>query len=284
MDKTADLVAPWRRQDAVQEHEGLSCGKDDLTNIFGWTVQALLAALAFTCLILKRFCEPSQTRRPWLIWFYDTSKQGAGALVVHMANVYLASRFIGDACTWYIISFLLDSSLGLCLIYVGIKLSQFLARFKQWELINFGEYGKPPSSKAWLAQCGVYILLMIVEKVFITLLVQFEFWEGVSHLILAPVGNPKVEVTLVMLIIPFFVNILMFWVTDNFLMHHSASSDAPKQRASDPRRPFHRARFRVQNANLTTRLSEESESEILLSGDDDVISPSDAVTSGAVVV
>jgi hypothetical protein len=51
---------------------------------------------------VKRFCEPRRTRRPWLIWFYDTSKQGAGALVVHMANVYLASQFIGDACTWYV--------------------------------------------------------------------------------------------------------------------------------------------------------------------------------------
>jgi hypothetical protein len=33
-----------------------SCGKDDLTNIFGWTVQAVLAALAFTCLICKSGC------------------------------------------------------------------------------------------------------------------------------------------------------------------------------------------------------------------------------------
>jgi len=120
----------------------------------------------------------------------------------------------------------LDSSVGLCIIYAGIRVSQFWARTKHWDLINFGEYGtnficssnfvllnlnillgKPPSSKAWLAQCGVYIALMVVEKILITLLVQFEFWEKVSHLILAPVGNPKLEVTLVMLIIPFFVNV-----------------------------------------------------------------------------
>lgn len=83
-----------------------------------------------------------------------------------------------------------------------------IAHCTQRKYFNFFfQTGKPPSSKAWLAQCGVYILLMIVEKVLITLLVQFEFWESVSHLILAPVGNPKLEVTLVMLIIPFFVNV-----------------------------------------------------------------------------
>ncbi|CAB3382004.1 Hypothetical predicted protein [Cloeon dipterum] len=281
MDET-DLT-PWRRQ---VHPEGInSCGKDNLTDVFGWTVQALLAALAFMCLILKRFCEPSATRRPWLIWFYDTSKQGAGALVVHMVNVYLASQFVGDACTWYIISFLLDSSLGLLIIYAGIKCSQFLAKAKQWDLINFGEYGKPPSPKAWLAQCGVYILLMVVEKVFITLLVQFKFWEGVSKLILAPVGNPKVEVTLVMLIIPFFVNILMFWVTDNFLMHHSSSSEVPKPRSTGTgRRIFDRARFRMQNASRNSGVPEESESEILLSGDDEAIIVNNSSSSATVVV
>lgn len=48
----------------------------------------------------KRFCEPRFTRRSWLVWFYDTSKQGMGAFIIHMANVWLASQFTGDPCTW----------------------------------------------------------------------------------------------------------------------------------------------------------------------------------------
>lgn len=99
---------------------GLHCSKDALTDIFGWFLQVLLACLAFTCLIGqlssviyidilllskyyfvgKRFCEPVSERRSWLIWFYDTSKQGMGALVIHLANVYLAGMFQGDPCTW----------------------------------------------------------------------------------------------------------------------------------------------------------------------------------------
>lgn len=42
----------------------------------------------------------------------------------------------------YLINFLLDSSLGLLIIFVGIRLCQYLARTKGWEAINFGEYGK----------------------------------------------------------------------------------------------------------------------------------------------
>ncbi|XP_046389137.1 store-operated calcium entry regulator STIMATE-like [Ischnura elegans] len=195
------------------------CGKDALTDMFGWFIQGVLACLAFTCLILKRFCEPRYERRPWLIWFYDTSKQGMGAMVIHMANVFLANKFRGDPCTWYIISFLLDSSIGLLILYIGIRFSQYLAKTKRWDAINFGEYGKPPSVNAWLAQCCLYVLLMLVVKVVVTLLIRLDFWDSVRDFILSPIQNPRVELAVVVLVIPFFVNALMFWVTDNFLMH-----------------------------------------------------------------
>jgi len=39
------------------------------------------------------------------------------------------------------IHFLMDSSLGLLLIFFGIRFSQHVARVKNWESFNFGEYG-----------------------------------------------------------------------------------------------------------------------------------------------
>jgi len=76
----------------------------------------------------------------------------------------------------------------------------------------------------------------------------------------------------------------MFWVTDNFLMHHSSSSDVPKRRTTEsgaPRRQsFDRARFRMQTSSRP-RASDESESEILLSGDDELIGVHDS-TVGSV--
>lgn len=81
-------------------------------------------------------------RRSWETWWYDTSKQGIGAIIIHLTNVYLAPLFQGDPCTWYVINFLLDSTIGLLIVFIGIRLCQFLAYQKKWPAINFGVYGK----------------------------------------------------------------------------------------------------------------------------------------------
>lgn len=54
----------------------------------------------FSFILAKRFCEPPHRRRSWLIWFYDTSKQGMGAMAIHLSNVWLAGQYHGDPCTW----------------------------------------------------------------------------------------------------------------------------------------------------------------------------------------
>ncbi|GFU73917.1 major centromere autoantigen B [Trichonephila clavipes] len=112
--------------------------------------------------VVKRFCEPRRQRRPWLIWFYDTSKQGMGALVIHFANVFLAEFFQGDPCTWYIVSFLLDSSIGLLIIFIGIRLTQHISRRKGWDHLVFGEYGTAVQShwdsEAWKTKAEMGIL------------------------------------------------------------------------------------------------------------------------------
>lgn len=61
---------------------------------------------------------------------------------------------------------------------------------------------------------------MALVKIATTLFIQWRFWESVKDLVLSPFSNPTIELTLFMLVIPFFVNLLIFWVTDNFLMRH----------------------------------------------------------------
>lgn len=244
----------------------LHCSQDALTDGFGWFIQGVLACLAFMLLILKRFCEPRRYRRHWVIWFYDTSKQGFGALVIHFANVFLAGMFHGDPCTWYIVSFLLDSSVGLFIIFVGIRSSQWLAKVKGWSAFNFGEYGKPPHWRAWLGQCGVYITIMVIEKILITCIIQLDFWNDVRELILSPIKDPKLEVAIVVLVIPFVINALMFWVVDNFLMHRR-----PKMSKDEYDEGLARRKIRYRKADRR----EDSESEVLLSADDDGVANSD---------
>lgn len=204
----------------------LHCNKDALTDGYGWFLQGLLAALAFSCLVAKRYFEPPHIRRPWKTWWYDTSKQGIGAAVIHFLNIYLAPLFQGDPCTWYIINFLLDSTIGLFIIYIGIRICHLLAKKKNFISINFGEYTAPNS---WIHQTIIYVALMVLIKLLTTLIVQFEFWNIIKNFILSPFSNPKYELAVVILIIPFFVNIFVFWITDNFLMRYKYSKKQQKK-------------------------------------------------------
>jgi hypothetical protein len=103
-------------------------------------------------------------------------------------------------------------------------LTEYLAIKYRYECLVFGEYGKPePSLRYWLIQCFAYIVIVLVVKSVITLLLQFQFWVHVRALLLWPIDrflNQEMEIFMVILVIPFFVNVLMFWVTDNFLTMH----------------------------------------------------------------
>ncbi|KRX89241.1 Vacuolar protein sorting-associated protein 11 -like protein [Trichinella pseudospiralis] len=204
---------------------GVRCRAEDLVDSYGLSIQLILATMAFASLIVKRLLEPRQTRRPWTIWFFDTSKQAVGSSVIHAMNIVLAGLFRGDPCTWYFVSFLLDSTLGLLIIYTGVKLVTAAASCrKDWSTLRFGEYGDPPQCRPWLHQCLAFVILSVIEKFFVTLLLLMRFWKSVREIALSPIRNPKVEVTLVILVFPFLINTIMFWVVDNFTMKRRAVS------------------------------------------------------------
>ncbi|XP_024236305.1 store-operated calcium entry regulator STIMATE isoform X2 [Oncorhynchus tshawytscha] len=192
------------------------CENGDLMDSFGIFLQGLLAMVAFSTLMLKRFREPKHERRPWRIWFLDTSKQAIGMLFIHFANVYLSDLTEEDPCSLYLINFLLDASLGMLLIYAGVRAISAIVEWRQWDALRFGEYGEPVQCTAWAGQCALYILIMMFEKVLIILVLLIPQWKKLA--LLNPINNPQLELAIVMLIVPFFVNALMFWVVDNFLM------------------------------------------------------------------
>lgn len=44
----------------------------------------------------------------------------------------------------YLINFLLDATVGMLLIYVGVRAISVLVEWQQWESLRFGEYGNVP--------------------------------------------------------------------------------------------------------------------------------------------
>ncbi|XP_062339098.1 transmembrane protein 110, like [Osmerus eperlanus] len=194
------------------------CDNGALTNRFGVLIQGLLAVVAFSTLMLKRFREPVGIRRPWRIWFFDTSKQAIGALFIHFANVFLSTLTEEDSCSLYLMNFLLDATLGMLVIWAGVKVVSKVVEHKQYTLLIFGEYGDPPQAAAWLGQCCVYLLIMVLEKSMVSVVLLIPGWTKLQEVLLDYIPSPQLELLLVMLVVPFIVNSIMFWVVDSLMM------------------------------------------------------------------
>uniref|UniRef100_A0A493TAC7 Transmembrane protein 110 n=1 Tax=Anas platyrhynchos platyrhynchos TaxID=8840 RepID=A0A493TAC7_ANAPP len=169
-------------------------------------------------LAVKRFKEPKEERRPWRIWFYDTSKQAIGALFIHFANIFLSDLTEEDPCSLYLINFILDATLGMLLIWLGVKVVSWIVQHQKYTYLVFGEYGDPPQAAAWIGQCILYLLIMVFEKTAISLVLLIPGWTKLQQILLSYIPNPQLELVLVMLVVPFIVNAIMFWVVDSLIM------------------------------------------------------------------
>jgi hypothetical protein len=86
-----------------------------IAGVFSYFVQFMCAVLAILSLVVKRHREDPQ--RPWKIWAMDSSKQITSGLAAHFAgniNAIILARAAekGNQCSWYLISFSVDTSLG----------------------------------------------------------------------------------------------------------------------------------------------------------------------------
>ncbi|KAM6060967.1 store-operated calcium entry regulator STIMATE-like isoform 2-T2 [Theristicus caerulescens] len=174
-------------------------------------------------------------------------------MFTHFANVYLSELTEEDPCSLYFIIFLLDATLGVLLIYIGIRAVSSIVEWQQWESLRFGEYGDPVQCCAWMGQCALYIVIMMSEKTIIIIVLLIPQWKQVA--LLNRIKNPQLELAIVMLIVPFFVNAFMFWVVDNFLMK--------KGKTGQDSRNGSKVRYRRATPH------EESESEILIAAEDE---------------
>lgn len=143
--------------------------------------------------------------------------------------------------------------------------------------------------KSWLHQTGVYVLLMTIVKLLTTLIIQLDFWNEVKNMILSPFKEPHLEVIFVMLIIPFFVNCMLFWVTDNFLMrnkksymgHHqlrAAASSRPRRTRAKSILEKVKVKYKTNVTRPIMKRSESEDSDLLSSEDDPIIQIHDTTT------
>ncbi|KAF5388044.1 hypothetical protein D9615_000704 [Tricholomella constricta] len=206
-------------------------------------VQGVLGVLVILSLVYKRHREPH--KRPWRIWLFDVSKQIVGQMFIHGANVFVSDlvsqHTSGNACVFYFLHILLDTTLGVGLLYVILHvLTNLFSERLQLKGFESGVYGTPPSFKFWARQAALYVTALSTMKlIVIILLIVFPgiFFVGEWLLSWTRVGRgDHLQVILInstMGLFPIMMNILQFWLIDSIVKASSKSSLALNEEGAD---------------------------------------------------
>ena len=210
---------------------------------FGFLIQAILGAAAFSILILKRYLE--KPRRPWKIWFYDVAKQIISSLVLHLFNLIISAILSdnendADACVWYFVTVVLDCTLGAFLSYIFMWLVDGVVSVSNLEILKTGlyyeEYMKGNKKfyklkwKKYGAQLCVWLVVTLVVKLILLIMLKIckLFLVNLGGFFLSPFSNAKLRLVMVMIIFPVILNALYFWVVDNILKLKESDKDDVK--------------------------------------------------------
>ncbi|KAI0265954.1 vacuolar membrane protein-domain-containing protein [Gloeopeniophorella convolvens] len=185
-------------------------------------VQALMGVLVIASLLFKRHRE--KPMRPWRIWLFDVSKQIVGQMFVHGVNVLISdvgsTRSSGNACVFYFLNILIDTTLGVGVIYFILHLLTWLFTDKlQLKGFQSGQYGTPPAVGYWLRQAAVYVVALTSMKLLVVALLAS--WHGILDIgawMLSWLGTSEAaQVIFTMGLFPIFMNIVQFWLIDSIV-------------------------------------------------------------------
>ena len=224
-------------------NETSSESKCEMFGGFGFLIQAILGAAAFSILIVKRFVE--KPRRPWKIWFYDVAKQIISSLVLHLFNLIISAVLSddendADACVWYFVTVTLDCTLGAFLSYIFMWLVDGIVSSSELEILKTGLYYEEYMEgnkkcyklkwKKYGAQLGVWLVVTLIVKLILLIMLKIckLFLVNLGGFFLSPFSNAKVRLVMVMIIFPVLLNALYFWVVDNILKLKESDKDEVK--------------------------------------------------------
>ena len=165
------------------------------------------------------------------------SKQICSAGTQHFLNLFISLLISdqindeeADSCTWYFINFLLDTTIGVGICSILMKICTYFAEKKNIKNLKNGYYfdtiernGKEYyklNIKMYLAQLVVWELVIIVNKIFMVGL-NFSLknlWIDIGDFVLKIFSkNKKIKLIMVMVIFPLIFNAFQFWIFDNLL-------------------------------------------------------------------
>ena len=184
-------------------------------------IQCTLLLLAGVMLVVK---NRRQGGRSTDVFIKDVLKQGAGGLTGHCVGMAAAVTLAHSThdptleCGWYLVTFTFDTILGTYLTYKGLRWAEgVLRRMGAIEVAGTGYY---PTSSACAKQTLLFVVLVAVARILcgcVVLLLSPLLLHVVRALCTAFQGHPTLFLSTVMLLGPGCLNLVQYYVQDNFL-------------------------------------------------------------------
>jgi hypothetical protein len=202
--------------------------------MFAKVVQAVLAVLCFGSLIVKRHIE--HPKRKFRVWVMDTTKQVASSGCAHLSGMAIATLIeaataAANECAWYFLTFTLDTTLGVSLAYLLLRLQDaVVVRYDLVCLGKSGYYGDHPHYDygLWIKQLIVWCIITVFVRMCVGMLMYAakDPLSSLASLVATPFeGHAKLFLVLVMIGCPLCMNIAQLWVQDTFLKKKQQGGD-----------------------------------------------------------
>lgn len=141
-----------------------------------------------------------------------------------MASLVLSQREEGNPCMWYFITLIMDTTFGVIFAYTLLKIIEKVSRDNGWSKAISGNYSEDTDEEidlgAWSLQLMIWVsIVAFVKWLLLIAIIYFHlFFTEIGKRMLEPFADdPRLELVFVMIIVPTVMNILQFWVQDNFL-------------------------------------------------------------------
>jgi STIMATE family len=135
-----------------------------------------------------------------------------------------------DQCAWYGISYLIDTTLGLVLAILFLRVLDHYANERDWvHLMHSGVYTGERGLLTWAVQVVAWIVILTIVKIIIYLFMWLASeplaWMGA--ILFAPLQfNIRFELVFVMILFPGLLNVVYFWICDGYLKAKKEHTDA----------------------------------------------------------
>ena len=206
----------------------------------GIAMQLCLGAFCFGSLFCKRAYE--YPKRSLRIFLLDISKQGFSAGMSHVINTFAAiilqgHSSHGDGCDWYLLNFIFEVVFVLMIslvihsaitawaeknevvslqsgVYLSIHDSRYIYMYKYEDLDKHINY------RVWCIQVFMWLLIVCIAKT-LQFAIEIEFSNVLIDIAIACISwlnpHPDMKVFAVVIFIPTIMNVVQFWIQDNFL-------------------------------------------------------------------